>query len=83
MALKVSLFNFTKKKNLMVAAVAETAPLTDLDPELLDFYSCTHITPTLKNFHNKEDQSDPELCGSNGSSGIEEESELKKFTQAL
>ena len=51
-----------------------------LDPEITDFCSRLQITPVSREFHN-EDDSDPSV--SNHSSDIEEESELKRFTQAL
>jgi hypothetical protein len=56
---------------------------TDLDPELKDFCSRHHITPATREFHDDEDESGSDLCASNQSSDIEEESELKRFTQAL
>jgi hypothetical protein len=60
-------------KRLNVFAV--TVPITDLDPELANFYSCLQITPAITKFHDKdsEDQSNPDLCVSNRSSDIEEE----------
>jgi hypothetical protein len=54
-----------------------------LDPDLTDFCSRFHITPTIREFCDDEDGSNPDLCVSDWSSDIEEESELKKFTQAL
>ena len=55
-----------------------------LDPELTDFCSRLHITPDVREFHDSEDDSDdPHLCVSNQSSEIEEETELKIFTQAF
>jgi len=83
---KVSPFCHQKKDhNLIVAAAAETASptdITDLDPELADFCSHLNITPAIREFHD-EDETGSDLCVSNQSSDIEEESELKKFTQAL
>jgi hypothetical protein len=70
-------------EGLMVAAAAQTAPPTDLDPELTDFYSRFHITPNAREFHNNQNHNDLDLCVSDSSSNIEEESKLKKFTQAL
>jgi len=64
-----------------------TLPISDsltdyaLDSELTDFCSCLHITPVIREFHD-EDNSD-HLSVSNHSSDVEEESELKRFTQAL
>ena len=66
----------------MVAASAQTLPLTDLDPEITDFCSRLNITPAIQEFSD-ENESGPELCVSDQSSDIEEESELKRFTQAL
>ena len=63
--------------------MAQTIPLTALDPELIDFCSCFQITSAITEFHDDENQSDSELCAFNHSLDIEEESELKKFTQAL
>jgi len=69
----------------MVAASAETVSPTDiidLDPELTDFCSRLNITPAIREFHD-EDENGPDLCVSDQSSDIEEESKLKKFTQTL
>ena len=67
-------------KDLMVAAMAQIVPfLLDLDPELTNFCSHLHITFVLRDFHNDEDESDPEICVSNQSSDIKDESELKRF----
>jgi hypothetical protein len=49
---------------------------------LADFCSRHHITPAIREFHD-EDETGPDLCLSDQSSDIEEECELKKFTQAL
>ncbi len=54
-----------------------------LDPELMDFCSCHHIEPAIRDFNDDKDDSDPELPVSDQSSEIEEESALKKFTQAF
>jgi hypothetical protein len=70
-------------EGLMVAAVAQTAPPTDLDLELTDFCSRFHITPNAREFHDDQDHNNLDLCVSDSSSDIEEESKLKKFTQAL
>ena len=70
-----------QKSDILIAAMAQTA-LTQLDPELTDFCSCLQITPAVTEFYDV-DQSDTELCLSNQSSNIEEESKLKRFTQAL
>jgi len=51
-----------------------------LDPDLTDFCSCLHITPTTREFCNDGDSSNPDLCVSDQSSDIEEELELKRFT---
>ena len=51
-----------------------------LDPEITDFCLRLQITPVSREFHN-EDDSDSSV--SNHSSDIKEESELKRFTQAL
>jgi len=61
-------------------------PLTILDPELRDFCTCLHITPVAREFHDQKDESDPHLCVSDQSSGIEEESSLmalKTFSNAF
>jgi hypothetical protein len=71
-----------QRKGLMVAAVAQTVPSTVLDPEITDFCSRLNITPAIQEFPD-ENESGPELCVSDQSSDVEEESELKKFTQAL
>jgi hypothetical protein len=63
-----------------LVAAAQTDPLTNLDLELTEFCSRYHITPTITEFQNDEDESD---CVSNQSSDIEEESELRKFSRAL
>ncbi|KAF8488554.1 hypothetical protein F5888DRAFT_1639131 [Russula emetica] len=63
--------------------MAQTVPPTDLDPELVDFCSRFHVTPAVREYHDDEDESDPHLCVSNQSSDIEEESELKTFSEAL
>jgi hypothetical protein len=62
---------------------AQTVPPTDLDPDLTDFCSRLHITPATREFHDDQDESDQDLCVSDHSSDIEEETELKRFTQAL
>ena len=74
------MFNVTKKK-LRVAAVAQTVPSIALDPKLMDFCSRFQITPAITEFHDDENQSDHYAF--NHSLDIKEESELKKFTQAL
>ena len=66
----------------MVVAVARTVLSTDLDPEITDFCSRLNITPAIQEFSD-ENESGPELCVSDQSSDIEEESELQKFSQAL
>ena len=74
------------KEKLNVAAAAQTAPPTQLDPELMNFCSYLNITPAIREFHDNEDKIHPNPCvsnHSNQSSDIEEESKLKKFTQAL
>ena len=74
-----------EKKHLMVATAAKTVPSTDiadLDPEITDFCSRHNITPAIREFHD-EDEHGPDLYVSDQSSNIEEESELKRFTQAL
>jgi len=48
---------------------------------LTDFCSRLNITPAI--FHDDEDDSDPDLSVSEKSSDIEEESQLRSFTQAL
>ncbi len=61
-------------------------PLTILDPELRDFCTRLHITPVAREFHDQKDESDPHLCVSDQSSGIEEESSLmalKTFSNAF
>jgi hypothetical protein len=76
-------------RDLIVAAAAQTvslltpteAAVTDLDPELTDFCLRLHITPAIREFHDDEGESDPDL--SNQSSDIEEESELKRFSEAF
>src|SRR6267154_2731559 len=93
MTLKVSLFNVTMKKRSTVTAQTVppdrgSTPLADsesvLDPELTDFCSCLHITPEIREFHDNEDDSnDSHPCVSNQSLAIEEETELKRFTQAF
>ncbi|KAF8499581.1 hypothetical protein F5888DRAFT_1802076 [Russula emetica] len=50
-----------------------------LEPELTDFCSRLHITPAIIEFHDDDDSD----IVSNHSSDIEEETELRKFTQAL
>ncbi|KAF8504890.1 hypothetical protein F5888DRAFT_1631226 [Russula emetica] len=50
-----------------------------LEPELTDFCSRLHITPAIMEFHDDDDSD----IVSNHSSDIEEETELRKFTQAL
>jgi hypothetical protein len=70
-------------EGLIVAAVAQTASPTDLDPELTDFYSHFHIMPNAREFHNDQNHNDLDLCVSDSSSNIKEKSKLKKFTQAL
>jgi len=54
-----------------------------LDPVLTDFCSCLDITPAIREFHDDEEDSDLDPVVSNQSSDIEDESELKTFTQAL
>jgi len=66
----------------MDVAVARTVPSTDLDPEITEFCSRLNITPAIWEFSD-ENESGPELCVSDQSSDIEEESELQKFSQAL
>ena len=53
------MFNVTKKK-LRVAAMAQTVSSTALDLKLMDFCSLFQITPAIIEFHNDENQSDPE-----------------------
>jgi len=48
---------------------------------LTDFCSHLNITPAI--FHDDENDSDPDLSVSKKSSDIEEESQLRSFTQAL
>jgi hypothetical protein len=48
---------------------------------LTDFCSRLHLTPAIRDFCDDDDN--PDLCVSDQSSDIEEESELKKFTRAL
>jgi len=56
------------KEGLMVAAApTQTVSLTDLDPELTNFYSYLHIRPAIREFHNDQDESDQGLCVSNHS----------------
>jgi hypothetical protein len=50
---------------------------------LANFCSRLDITPTITEFHDKEDQSNPDLCISDQFSDIEDESELKTFARAL
>jgi len=54
-----------------------------LDPVLTDFCSRLDITPAIREFHDDEEDSDLDPVVSNQSSDIEDESELKTFTQAL
>ena len=60
-----------QRKDLMIAAAAQTVPSTDLDPEITNFCSHLNITPAIREFHD-ENESGPELCLSDQSSDIEE-----------
>jgi hypothetical protein len=64
------------KGKLNIAAAAQTAPPTHLDPKLMDFCSRLNITPAIREFYDDGDESYPDLP-LNQSSDIEEESELK------
>ena len=78
-----------------MAVTAQTVPPTGskedtthtlqsvLDPDLTDFCLRHHITPAFRELHEDEDNSCPDLCVSDQSSDIEDESKLKKFTWAL
>jgi hypothetical protein len=82
MPLKVSPFNITKGKTQRVATAAQTISSTGLHPEIIDFCSHLNIRPAIQEFPD-ENESGTELCVSDKFSDIEEESELKKSTQAL
>jgi hypothetical protein len=95
--IKVSLSQCHQKKDLKVAAQRpqtvspagsrESTPLDSnppiLDSDLTDFCSRLQITPSIRQFYEDEDDTDPDLCVSDQSSDIEEESELRRFTRAL
>ena len=49
----------------------------------MDFCSHHHITPVNREFHDNDDGSNLNPSVSNHSSNIEEESNLKQFTQAV
>ncbi|KAI0266629.1 hypothetical protein BGY98DRAFT_939031 [Russula aff. rugulosa BPL654] len=69
------------------AGSRESTPLDSnlpiLDSDLTDFCSRLQITPSIRQFYEDEDDTDPDLCVSDQSSDIEEESELRRFTRAL
>jgi hypothetical protein len=56
-----------------------------LDPDLTDFCSHLHITPAIREFHDDDNDSNSDLHVSDNPSDddITQESDLKKFTQAL
>jgi len=57
--------------------------LTDLDPNLTDFYYRHHIMPANREFLDDDDGSDLSVSNQPESFDIKEEPNLKKFTQAL
>ena len=70
------------KRDLMVTAQTVPTEIV-LDPELTDFCSHHDITPAVGEIYDNQDDSDLDLCVSDQSSDIEEESELKRFSKAL